>query len=531
MRVRDALGPLFRDEDFQRECFAGMFSDLGQPGLSPGVLAMVTVLQFLYNLSDREAVAAIADRISWKYALGVSLDGRGFDPSVLSEFRARLAGPGRADGLLDVVLDRLKEAGLVRAGGRARTDSTHVIAAVRRLGRIELVGESVRAALEEIAGISENWIVPLLDAGWHERYGRKVELARLLGRGGRKTTAEKLAAQIAADGQALLAAIEADQTAAWLRELPRVVILRKVWDQQFKPAPGGGLVLKSDTELAASAQRIHSPYDPEARYSSKAAGTKWVGSKAHLTESCDLGLPHMITDVHTAEATCHDATATTPIQDKLIARGLRPATHLVDAGYSSAGNFADSGLRGITLIAPVVVATGHNAKNGTFNLADFDVDWERGVARCPNGAESHPMRPVKQGKLAFGFATGDCVPCPIRAQCTQIANPKIARTFTTHPEPVHKSRIEAYRAQDTTAWRTQYNARAGIEGTISEAVRRSDLRKSRYCGLAKAHVQNIATGLAINVHRLGAYLGPTIAPRRPSRVHQLCVANGIINET
>src|SRR5882762_10163497 len=133
MRVRDALGPLFADEDFTAGPMAGMFPGRGQPGLSPALLAMVTVLQFLHHLSDREAVAAVADRISWKYALGLELEATGFDASVLSEFRDRLAEPGRADGLLEVVLDRLKAAGLIRAGQAVRTDSTHVIAAVRQL--------------------------------------------------------------------------------------------------------------------------------------------------------------------------------------------------------------------------------------------------------------------------------------------------------------------------------------------------------------------------------------------------------------
>jgi transposase len=134
MRVRDALGPLFGDEDFTAGEFADMYPRLGQPGLPPALLLMVTILQFRHNLSDREAAQAVADRISWKYALGLELDYTGFDASVLCEFRARLAEGGRADALLDGMLERLKAAGLVRAGGRVRTDSTHVLACVRRPG-------------------------------------------------------------------------------------------------------------------------------------------------------------------------------------------------------------------------------------------------------------------------------------------------------------------------------------------------------------------------------------------------------------
>src|SRR5438445_2664459 len=179
MRVRDALGPLFTDADFITGELAGMYPDLGQPGLSPALLLMVTILQFRHNLCDREAVVAVADRISWKYALSRELEDPGFHYSVLSELRSRLASHDRADAVFSLMLERLKEAGLVKAGGRQRTDSSHVIACVRRLNRIETVGESLRAALEEIAAVAPGFVLPLLKEGWDQRYGRKVETSRL----------------------------------------------------------------------------------------------------------------------------------------------------------------------------------------------------------------------------------------------------------------------------------------------------------------------------------------------------------------
>jgi transposase len=115
MRVRDALGPLFTDADFTTGPLAGMFPGLGQPGLSPALLLMVVILQFRHNLSDRQAVEAVADRISWKYALSRELEDPGFDHTVLSEFRGRLAAEGRADAAFDLMLARLKDAGLVKA--------------------------------------------------------------------------------------------------------------------------------------------------------------------------------------------------------------------------------------------------------------------------------------------------------------------------------------------------------------------------------------------------------------------------------
>ncbi|HEY5989248.1 MAG TPA: IS1182 family transposase [Streptosporangiaceae bacterium] len=530
MRVRDALGPLFADEDFTSAGFEDMYASLGQPGLSPALLAMVTVLQFLHHLSDRDAAQAVADRISWKYALGLELEHTGFDYTVLCEFRARLAVAGRADALLSVMLERLQQAGLVRAGGRVRTDSTHVLACVRRLNRIETLGEGLRAALEEIARISPGWIVPLLRPGWDERYGRKVETARLLGR--KHASAAKLTEQIGADGQRLLDAVDADPAAVWMNDLPQVKILRVLWDQHYQCTPAGRLRYKDAGELPPAAQRIHSPYDTDARYSTKgkpeADDVEWVGSKAHLSESCDdQELPDLVTDVHTTPATDPDVVATTPIQDKLIARGLAPGEHLLDAGYPSADNIAASAARGITLVAPVTVRTGRNARQGTFGPSAFTVDWRAGTARCPAGQTSRSMRPDKRGLVTFAFSRRDCRPCPIRDQCT-LAAPHVPRRLTIHPEPVHQARMTAQRAQDTDQWRTTYNIRAGIEGTVSQAVRGPDLRHSRYRGLPKAHLQNVFIGMALNIRRLGAHFNTKPQPaRRSTRIHQLCTAHGL----
>ncbi|WP_034270236.1 IS1182 family transposase [Actinospica robiniae] len=520
MRVRDALGPLFADEDFEHERFAGMFAALGRPALSPGLLAMVTVLQFLHNLSDREAVVAMADRISWKYALGLDVAETGFDASVLAEFRARLAEPGRADALLDTVLDKLKAAGLVRAGGRARTDSTHVLAAVRSLGRVEMLGESVRAALEEIARVAPERVVPLLAPGWEERYGRKVETSRLIGRGRGKATMEELAGRFGADGSLLLETLKADPTAGWVLRLPQVRLLAQVWEQHFERSEGGGWVLKAVTDLPPAAELPISPYDPDARYAVKRA-SGWEGGKVHLTESCDEDLPHLVTDVATSAATVQDSAQTTDIQERLLARGLGPGVHVMDAGYPTAANLIAAAGHGITLIAPVTVSSGRGAKTGTFSPGEFEIDWDTGRARCPGEKVSNPMRGQKNGLVAFSFSRRDCTPCPLRTACLSAPAPR-PRVLVVHPREPYEARMNAIRTQHTPEWQKVYNQRAGIEGTISQAVRISDLRHSRYRGLPKNHLQNVLTGIAINIRRLGAHYAPTqTKPRRPTRIQAL----------
>ena len=151
--MRDEFGALYEDEDFRR-----LYPSRGQPGLAPWRLALVTVLQFLENLSDRQAADAVRARIDWKYALGLELTDPGFHFSVLTEFRARLVAGGAEHLLLDTMLERFKARGLVRARGRQRTDSTHVLAAVHDLHLLELVGETLRAALDDLAAAAPGWL-------------------------------------------------------------------------------------------------------------------------------------------------------------------------------------------------------------------------------------------------------------------------------------------------------------------------------------------------------------------------------------
>ncbi|KWX03523.1 hypothetical protein TH66_11650 [Carbonactinospora thermoautotrophica] len=142
IRIRDELGVLFTDEQF-----AGLFPRRGRPAVSPGRLALVSVSRFVEGLSDRQAAEAVRGRIDWKYALGLKLTDPGFDYSVLSEFRSRLIEGSAEQRVLEAVLDRAGAVGLLRPGGRARTDSTHVLAAIRGLNRLECCAETLRAAL------------------------------------------------------------------------------------------------------------------------------------------------------------------------------------------------------------------------------------------------------------------------------------------------------------------------------------------------------------------------------------------------
>ena len=231
MRLRDGLGMWCRDADF-----TGLYADgPGRPGLSPAQLMAVTVLQFTENLTDRQAAAAVRGRIDWKYCLGLDLTDSGFDFSVLSLFRARLLEGGAGRAPLDLMLARLKDAGLAVPGTRQRTDSTHVLARVRDLNRLELAGEAVRAALEAAAAAEPGWLASVIDVSWQVTYGRRICDLRLP-----KTDAARarLAAQFARDGYRLLELAGAPGAPPGARDLPAMRALRLILLQQFYRADG-----------------------------------------------------------------------------------------------------------------------------------------------------------------------------------------------------------------------------------------------------------------------------------------------------
>ena len=270
IRVRDALGELFEDAEF-----AGLFAVRGRPAVSPARLALVLVLQFAEGLSDRQAADAVRGRIDWKYALGLELTDTGFDASVLSEFRARLVADDAAERLLHRMLARLREQGLLARGGRQRTDATHVLAAVRELNRLELVTETLRAALEALAAAAPTWLEGVVPERWYDRYGQRARDWRL-------PTAEaaraELAVTVGTDGFALLEAVYAAGAPTWLRHVDAAQTLRVIWIQQYY-RDRNGLRWRDKSELPPGALAIGSPTTPRPATGSNAgwagAATRW----------------------------------------------------------------------------------------------------------------------------------------------------------------------------------------------------------------------------------------------------------------
>jgi len=514
LRIADVLGPVYQDSQFM-----ALFPRRGQPAEAPGRLALAVVLQFMENLSDREAADAVRGRIDWKYALGLALTDPGFDHTVLSEFRTRLVTGDAGLLLLDTLLQRLQEQGLVKARGRQRTDSTHVLAAVRTLNRLERVGETMRATLNELATVAPDWLQAMAPASWYERYGRPVENYRLP-----KTEAARqdLAATIGTDGQHLLSAVDGAAQQPELALLPAVQILRQVWATQYV-TEDESMRLGSAAELPPSAKQVCSPYDPEARYSKK-RDTTWVGYKVQVTETCDPACegPHVITNVETTPATTPDDNMIAVVHQSLEKRGLLPGEHLVDKGYTDSHVLVDSKQHyGVTITGPVADDPSWQARlDDGLTKAVFEVDWDRKVVTCPTGKQSISWLPSThtESGMVFEarFATRDCFPCPLRPRCTR--GKREPRIVGMQAREQFEALQGARKHQKTEAFRERYAARAGIEGTHAQAVSRCGLRRCRYVGLAKTRLQHVLTAVAINLVRVAEWCaGTPIAKTRRSR--------------
>jgi transposase len=503
IRIRDELGELFEDAQF-----AGLFATRGRPAVSPARLALVSVLQFAEGMSDRQAADAVRGRIDWKYALGLELTDTGFDASVLSEFRARLLSDDQAERLLHRMLERLREQGLLVGGGRQRTDATCVVAAVRELNRLELVTETLRAALEALAAAAPEWLIAMAPDDWCQRYGQRASDYRLPQA---EAARAALAVTVGADGFVLLEAVHAADALSWLRQVPSVQTLRAVWIQQYY-RDGQELRWRGKGELPPAALAIDSPYDTDARYGIK-RGVGWRGYKGHFTETCEPDRPHLIVHVATTVATTADV-ATMPARHAALAgTDLLPDEHLVDASYVSVdGVLAARTDHGVELVGPLPPDSGWQARDeGGFDLARFDIDWDQRQVTCPNGKTARNWR---QGTSRHGlpivqatFRASDCTPCPDRARCTRA--PVNPRHLTFRPRLQYETQRRLRAEQATPAWRDRYAHRSGIEGTIAQASRRSDLHQARYRGLPKTHLQNVLIALALNLVRVDAWLTGT----------------------
>src|SRR6266496_468067 len=511
MQMRDTLGTIYPDE-----AFVDLFPTHGQPAFSPWRLALVTIFQFMEGLTDRQAADAVRDRLAWKYALSLELTDAGFDHTVLSEFRSRLVQGNAEQRLLDLLLDQCRKGGWLKAGGRQRTDSTHVLAKIRALNRVLCVAQTMVYVLNVLSEVAPEWIRAYVPAEWVERYGERLEHDRLPKE---EEERKQYANQVGVDGWMLLAALDAPATPDWMKTLPAITTLRTIWEQQFEAREQGGQ-WRQEPALPA-AQLINSPYDLDARYGKKRT-TLWVGYKVHFTQTCDEDAPQLITHVQTTQAPIHDERTLSSIHAGLSDKKLLPDQHLVDSGYIDAANLLQSQHHyRVDLLGPVR----HNYwwQAGTeYDVTHFSIDWQTQTVTCPHDRISSSWTPAQDAKghpvIKIKFSQSDCKVCPGQASCTGHSR----RTLTLQPQDKMQALLVARKREDTKAFKEIYRHRAGIEGIHSQATRTMGLRRSRYFGLPKTHLAHIAIATAMNIVQLTHWLnGEAPAQTRTSPFKQV----------
>src|ERR671922_2937991 len=329
--LRAEFGALYDDR-----LFADLYPPHGRPvTVAPWRLALVLVMQYIEGLTDRQAADAVRRCMDWKYALSLELTDAGLHFTLLHDFRERLLAHDGAQRLLDTFLEACKARGWLKARGTQRTDSTHVLAAIRTLHRLECVLEAMHDALNQLSDVAPGWVRQQVPPAWYTRYGLRSDQARLPKE---TSTREALARQVGADGYQLLASVQTADTSLGLRDLPALEALRQIWIQPYYRCTVPGLEAlrwRTGDEQPPAAGRLASPYDLEARYSSKRE-THGVGDKLHLTETCDADHPALITQVMPTPATTQDSVMDPAIQQDLADRDLLPGTHLLDSGYVDA---------------------------------------------------------------------------------------------------------------------------------------------------------------------------------------------------
>lgn len=525
-QLRDALGPIYNDEHF-----AHLFPTRGRPAEAPWRLALVTVLQAIEGLTDRQAAEAVRTRMDWLYALALPLDEPGFDYSILTDFRQRLLAAGAQDLILEPILQLSRERGWLKARGKQRTDATAVLARVRALSSLESVGESMRAALNALAKQEPEWVQAHLQPAWFERYVHRFELARFP-----KAETERalLREQVGTDVAQVLTCIDEPQTPKAVRELAEVALLRQVFAQQYEQQ--GQQVHWRDGPAVSNEDRIVSPYDPDAR-SSRKRTLVWLGYKVHLTETCDQDptCPHLVTHVETTPATLQDSEVLAPIGEQLRAKELAPASHYVDQAYPSGPELVRQESLGTHIMGPVGLDTSWQQRQQTgYALDDFVIDWPGRRATCPHGQHTvgwtQPHDRRQKPTVVIRFATATCRSCAVRLQCTQGHG---GRTLTLTPPEVHAALQQRRAEQSSPAFVQQYALRAGIEGTISQVVRTTRLRRSPYVGLSKTHLHHLALTAGLNVKRIVAHLhaqslGKPTRPARPKSPFARLQVQGVL---
>ena len=500
---------LFRDQichalEDRRQDLERMYAKvMGRPEIDPVFLTGVTLLQMMERLPDRQAIMACRYDARWRLALGISTEWAGIDPSTLVYFRRRLAKHKCAQVALEAGLAAMRNTGYLRQHGAVRIDSTHLLAHVAHMSRLECIRETLRMALNFLVAFGgdsawEPWFTRYIER--HPQDLRHASIARL------RTSME----QAGRDVHDVLAKTRTLGDAVTRSE--PMALLQRVFDEQFEMTESASPQQRTATPAGA----VHNPHDPEAEWSTKGTLGKigWVGSKLQVCETAtedkrQQGEPTkaVITAVMTQPAITSDHGSLSPVIAAHEQGGqVKPDEVFADAGYISAPALEQAVTDGYVLTGPIG-APPHSAKR--FGSNTFEVDLPHRQAICPAGKLSGECSRITESKTRitcfyFAWAKADCTACPLKDQCLSKKKHQPFRTLQVGEK--YMSVQERRKLCQTPEYQRRMQRRSGIEGTHSELTRGYGLRRSRYRGLGKTDIQMQFTAAACNLRRWAARL-------------------------
>ena len=473
---QEVIFPKIKDTDFE-----DMYKEGGRPPVSPRVLMCVTILQFLERLPDRQTIRNLIYRLDWKVALELELEYSGFSYQLLSVWRQRIVEHDKAKKVFDRIIEELKERGLIRKDGKQRIDSTHVLAEIKELTRVELMTETLRLAVIDIRNMGLHF--PELIEEIITTYGSGINLYQLGSKERERILKEA--------GQDMLKLVEyIDKKIPTPSRTKNINTLKVVFKQNFTVNEGS-----SEAELikiSTGKDHICSPHDTEARYGSK---HKNIGYKAQIVETAERGKTNFIVDVEEEDNEETDHGKLTKTINRVEEKDLKPKRVYVDQGYVDGDTLSESKAKDVEVYGPI-----ENSNKALRNEFKYDMAKDKYI--CPAGKISGRKHEDTNGSTIYQFSFRDCKDCSLREKC----RPRVTRNCKDGKfirVDVNHEHIEAQRKlMKTESFKEEMKNRNAIEGTISGMKRGYNFFRCRYRGRKKFRLQLFFTAIAFNIKRL-----------------------------
>jgi len=498
---------------FPDEAFADLFANIGRASVPPRIVAVVMVLQRLEGLSDREAVERFAFDVRWKYAAGgLPLNASTFVHTVLVDMRARLLASKEPERIFRIVASVAKAAGLV--GRRRVLDSTPLYDAVATQDTVTMIRASIRGLLRVADASLANELRDVL-----QRDDDYVSAGKPACDWDDKAAREALVDALARDAYAVLTLLDGRALSRHPEVEEAAKLVATVVGQDLDKTEDG----RFQIARKVAKDRVISTVDPEARHGHKTSARGYDGYKGHIAIDPDSEIitaaeatAANVGDGSVAKELLRDVVPTTEPREGESAESHAGATEATsapaaeatdnkpesepvevygDASYGTAENLKH--LEGHRVIPNVKVQPAVAPGEGMFSQDAFEIDIDKGTARCPGGVLVQ-LRRNKDDRALADFGP-HCEGCALRPKCTTSSS---GRTISVHPE--HKRIRRARERQRDAAWKSDYRAtRPKVERKLAHLMRRRHGgRRARMRGRERVAQDFTMLCAAVNLQRL-----------------------------